>query len=43
MGDTVHLESYHSTYFTGRLYYLTFCVTLTGFDYTHSDHSCAGL
>ena len=43
LGDTLHLQTYDSTYFTGDLYRLTFCATLTAFDYCILDGSCAVL
>ena len=33
LGDTLYLHTDNSTYFTGVLYHLTFCVTLTAFEY----------
>ena len=39
LGDTLHLQT-DSTYFTGDLYRLTFCATLTAFDYCILDGSC---
>ena len=40
LGDTLHLQTEDSTYFNGDLGYLTFCVTLTAFDYCIFDDSC---
>ena len=42
LGDTLHLLT-DSDYFTGDLYYITFCATLTAFDYCILDGSCAVL
>ena len=39
LGDTLHLQT-NSDYFTGELRYLTFCATLTAFDYCILDDSC---
>ena len=39
LGDTLLLQT-GSTFFTGALYHLTFCITLTGFDYCILDNSC---
>ena len=33
VGDKLELRTWSGSYFTGELYYLTFCVSLTGFDY----------
>ena len=38
LGDTLYLETYSSTYFLGSLSYLTFCATLTPFDYCILDN-----
>ena len=42
LGDTLHLQT-DNIYFTGYLYDLTFCATLTAFDYCILDGSCAVL
>ena len=39
LGDTLHLQT-DSNQFTGGLYFLTFCVSLTAFDYCVFDDSC---
>ena len=39
-GDTLHLGTFSSVNFNGDLQDLTFCVTLTGFDYCILDDSC---
>ena len=39
LGDTLHLQT-DNIYFTGELYQLTFCATLTAFDYCILDGSC---
>ena len=40
LGDTLRLQTYDSTYFNGALHWLTFCATLTAFDYCILDGSC---
>ena len=39
LGDTLHLQT-DSSQFTGDIHTLTFCVTLTAFDYCMFDDSC---
>ena len=36
LGDTLHLHT-DNIYFTGELYQLTFCATLTAYDYCILD------
>ena len=40
LGDTLHIQASGDSYFTGELYHLTFCATLTAFDYCILDGSC---
>ena len=42
LGDTLHLQT-GSSYFTGDLFWLTFCASLTAFDYCILDGSCVVL
>ena len=44
LGDILHLQtSSTSGQFTGDLYFLTFCASLTAFDYCMFDDSCVVL
>ena len=40
VGDTVYLQTSDS-YFTGDLYHLTLCITLTTWDHSPYNHSLA--
>ena len=42
-GDTLHLQAWDGAYFAAQLTYLTFCATLTAFDYCILDGSCVVL
>ena len=41
LGDTLNLQA--ENFFTGELNYLTFCASLTAFDYCIFDDSCVVL
>ena len=43
VGDTLHLQAYSSDFFTGTLYRLTMCVTLTTWDPSHFNRTLPGV